>query len=190
MIHMSACDASSILFAKRASHSLDLLLKPSLILMWPDMFYSHKRPMRGKLPPGISQLPDEIEPTFQRLPPPQFSTTAIPMALTGILPDLKWNGKSKMAAYKLVASIYRLAGEIEGQFQRQTQCFKNWKAMNWSEWCHFVAQPYWGKVTKAFLLTPSGYKIVSKILVWRGKIHPQWVLFGLKSGSPFQNPSL
>ena len=77
--------------------------------MWPDMFYSHKRPMWGKLPAGISQLPDEIEPTFQWLPPPPFSTTAIPMALTGILPDLTGNGKSKKAACKLVVSIMWLA---------------------------------------------------------------------------------
>ena len=78
------------------------------------MFYSHKRPMWGKLPPGISQLPDEIEPKVQRLPP--FSTTAIPMALTGILPDLTGNGKSKMVVYKLVVSIKWLADGIERQF--------------------------------------------------------------------------
>ena len=29
-----------------------------------------------------------------------------------------------MAAYKLVVSIYSLADEIEGQFQRQTLCFR------------------------------------------------------------------
>ena len=79
------------------------------------MFYSHKRPMGEGKPPGVSQLPDEIEPKFQQLSP--FSTTAIPMALR-VLPDLTGNGKSKMVAYKLVASIKRLADEIEGQFQR------------------------------------------------------------------------
>jgi len=42
------------------------------------------------------------------------------MKLTGKLPDVTGSGKSKMAAYKLVLSIYRLVDEIEGPFQRQT----------------------------------------------------------------------
>ena len=46
------------------------------------------------------------------------------MALTGILQDFTGNGKSKMAAYKLVVSIKWPADEIEGQFQRQTLCFR------------------------------------------------------------------
>jgi len=64
-----------------------------------------------KLLPGISQLLDEIEAKFQRLP--LFSTTAIPMELTGILSHVTGSGKSKMAAYKLVVSIYRLVDEIK-----------------------------------------------------------------------------
>jgi len=48
--------------------------------------------MGGNLPPGISQLPDEIEAKFQRLPP--FSTTAIPTELMGILPDVTGSGRS------------------------------------------------------------------------------------------------
>ena len=34
-----------------------------------DLFYSHKRAMGVIYPPGISQLPEEIEAQFQRLPP-------------------------------------------------------------------------------------------------------------------------
>jgi len=40
------------------------------------------------------------------------------MELIGIMLDVTGNGKSKMAAYKLVVSIYMLADEIEGQCQR------------------------------------------------------------------------
>jgi hypothetical protein len=76
--------------------------------------------MGVKLPPGISQLPDKIEATFQRLPPPSISTTVIPMELTRILPDVTGSGKSKMAVYKLVLSKYRLVDEIERPFKRQT----------------------------------------------------------------------
>jgi len=86
-----------------------------LTLMWPDMFYSHKGPMGGNLPPGISQLPDEIEAKFKRLPP--FSTTAIQTELMEILPDVTGSGKSTMAVYKLVLSIYWLVDEIEIRFQ-------------------------------------------------------------------------
>ena len=76
------------------------------------MFYSQKDLWGGgKLPPGKSQLPEKIEPKFQRLTP--FSRTAIPMALTGLLPYLTGNGK-------LVAAIKWLAEEIEGQFQGLT----------------------------------------------------------------------
>jgi len=39
--------------------------------------------------------------------------TAIPMELMGILPDVTESGKSKMAVYKLVLSIYRLEDRIE-----------------------------------------------------------------------------
>jgi len=55
------------------------------------MFYSQKT---GKLPPGISQLPDEIKQNSKGYPP--FLTTAIPMELTGILPDVTGSGKSKI----------------------------------------------------------------------------------------------
>jgi len=65
------------------------------------------------------QLPDEIEAKFKRLPR-AFSTTAIPTELMGILPDVTGSGKSKMAVYKLVLSIYRLVDEIERRFQQKT----------------------------------------------------------------------
>jgi len=65
--------------------------------MGPDMFYSHKGPMGDNLPPGKSQLPDEIEAQFQWLPP--VLKTAIPTELMGILPDVTGSGKSKMAVY-------------------------------------------------------------------------------------------
>jgi len=74
--------------------------------------------MGRNLPQGISQLSDEIEAKFQRLPP--FSKTAIPTELMGILPDVTGSGKSKMPVYKLVLSIYRLVDEIERRFQRKT----------------------------------------------------------------------
>jgi len=48
-----------------------------------------------------------------------FSTTAIPTDLMGILPDATGSGKSKMAVYKLVLSIYRLVDKIERRFQRK-----------------------------------------------------------------------
>ena len=54
---------------------------------------------------------------------PPFLTTAIPMALTGILTDFHTNGKYKLLAYKLVVSIKLLADDI-GQFQRQTLFFR------------------------------------------------------------------
>jgi len=38
----------------------------------------------------------------------------------GILPYVTGSGKSKMAVYKLVLSIYRLVDEIERQFKRKT----------------------------------------------------------------------
>jgi len=38
----------------------------------------------------------------------------------GILPDVTRSGKSKMAVYKLVLSIYRLVDEIERRFQQKT----------------------------------------------------------------------
>jgi len=38
----------------------------------------------------------------------------------GILPDVTGSGKSNMAVYKLVLSIYRLVNEIERRFQRKT----------------------------------------------------------------------
>jgi len=44
------------------------------------------------------------------------------MELMGILPDVTGSEKSKMAAEKLVVSIFRLVDEIEGQFQRLTLC--------------------------------------------------------------------
>jgi hypothetical protein len=75
------------------------------------MFYSHKRPMGVKLPPGISRLPDKIEAKFQRLPP--FSTTAILMKLTGMLLDVTGSENSKMAAYNLVLLIYRLVDKVK-----------------------------------------------------------------------------
>jgi len=45
---------------------------------------------------------------------PPLSKTAIPMELTGILPDVTGSGTSKMEAYKLVVSTYRLVDKIEG----------------------------------------------------------------------------
>jgi len=42
------------------------------------------------------------------------------MELMGILPDVIGSGKSKMAVYKLVLSIYRLVDEKERRFQRTT----------------------------------------------------------------------
>jgi len=41
-----------------------------------------------------------------------------------ILPDVTGSGKSKMAVYKLVLSIYRLVDEIERRFQRKTLCIR------------------------------------------------------------------
>jgi len=38
----------------------------------------------------------------------------------GILPNVTGSGKSKMAVYKLVLSIYRLVDKIERRFQRKT----------------------------------------------------------------------
>jgi hypothetical protein len=70
----------------------------------------------GKLHPVISQLPDEIE-AFNGNPP--FPTTAIPMELTVILPDVTGSRKTKIAAYKGVLSI-RLVDKIGRPFQRQT----------------------------------------------------------------------
>jgi len=72
-------------------------------LMWPDMFYSRKGPM-GVIYPGLTQLPDEIEAKFQRLPTSPFSTTAIPTELMGILPDVTGIRKSKMMVNKLSES--------------------------------------------------------------------------------------
>jgi len=43
--------------------------------------------MGDNLPPGISQLPDEMKANFQRLPP-LFSTTAVLMELMGLLWEL------------------------------------------------------------------------------------------------------
>jgi len=59
-----------------------------------------------------------------------------------------------------------------------------WKVMDWSRSCYFVAQSYSEKVTKAHLITPSGYKMASKILAW-GVNYPPWALLGLRSAWPF-----
>jgi len=70
------------------------------------------------LPPGISQLPDEIKAKFQRLPP--IFDDGHSNGTNGILPDVTGSEKSKMAVYKLVLSIYKLVDEIEKRFQRKT----------------------------------------------------------------------
>jgi len=41
-----------------------------------------------------------------------------------ILPDVTGSGKSKMAVYKLVLSIYRLVDKIERRFQQKTLYFR------------------------------------------------------------------
>jgi len=55
-----------------------------------------------------------MEAKFQRLP---LWTKTIPVKLMELLPDVTGNGNSKIAAQKLA---YRLADEIEGQFQQHT----------------------------------------------------------------------
>jgi len=90
-----------------------------LTLTWSDMFYSHKGPMGGKLPPGISQLPDEIESKFQWLSP--IFEDGHSNRTNGIPPDVTGSGNSKMAVYELVLSIYCLVDEIERRLQRKTQ---------------------------------------------------------------------
>ena len=97
--------------------------------MWPDMFYSHKRPLGGGgkiTPPGISQLPYEIEPTFHRLPPIfDNGHSTVTNGNTARLNRKYRKWKIKIYIYKLVVSIYRLADEIEGQFQWQILCFRS-----------------------------------------------------------------
>ena len=44
--------------------------------------------------------------------------------------------------------------------------------MEFRKVCHFVAPLYSGKVTKAFLLTPSGSVMAAKISVWGNFTHP------------------
>jgi len=77
---------------------------------------------RGKIPPGISRLLDEIEAKFQRLPP--FSMTAIPMELLVKLSVVNGNWKSKMAASKLPKCISQLVPKISTKFQRLYLCFR------------------------------------------------------------------
>jgi len=81
-----------------------------------------QKTLGGKItPPGIFQIPDEIEAKFQQLPP--FLVTAIPMEPTAILSDVTGCGKSKMASCKLQIRLSQFVNKIATKFQRLYLCF-------------------------------------------------------------------
>jgi len=90
-----------------------------LTFTWPDMCYSHEGHMGGNLP-HWHILTSQWDRNKNSNGHPPFSMTAISTELMAILPEVTGSGKSKMAVYKLVLSIYRLVDEIERRFQQKT----------------------------------------------------------------------